>query len=46
MTESYEFLAKNCITAFGKTKGEGDKNGVVEDIRKKKAEFKLKTGQQ
>jgi hypothetical protein len=38
-------LAKNCLTIFGKANGEGDKNSVVDDIRKKKADFKLKSGQ-
>jgi len=37
-------LAKNCIKTFGKTSNE-EKNSVVDDIRKKKAEFKLKSGQ-
>jgi GTPase SAR1 family protein len=45
VAEAYEVLAKNCLKAFGKT-SEGDKNTVVDDIRKKKAEFKLKSGQE
>lgn len=46
VAEAYEVLARNCLKVFGKTNGEGDKNSVVDDIRKKKAEFKLKSGQQ
>lgn len=43
--QAFELLARNCIKTFGKTSNE-EKNSVVDDIRKKKAEFKLKTGQQ
>ena len=43
--EAFEMLAKGCIKTFGKTSNE-EKSSVVDDIRKKKAEFKLKTGQQ
>lgn len=45
VTQAFQMLAKNCIKTFGKTSNE-EKNSVVDDIRKKKAEFKLKTGQQ
>jgi hypothetical protein len=43
VAEAYEVLAKNCLKTFGKT-SEGEKTSVVDDIRKKKAEFKLKSG--
>ena len=38
-------MAKNCIKKFGDVSHE-EKNTIVDDIRKKKAEFKLKSGQQ
>jgi tRNA U34 5-carboxymethylaminomethyl modifying GTPase MnmE/TrmE len=45
VSQAFEMLARSCIKTFGKTSNE-EKTSVVDDIRKKKAEFKLKTGQQ
>jgi small GTP-binding protein len=43
---AYEALSRSCIKTFGKTSSESEKNNVADELRKKKAEFKLKTGQQ
>ena len=42
---AFETVARNCIKHFGQLTHE-EKNSVVDDIRKKKAEFKLNTGKQ
>jgi small GTP-binding protein len=42
---AFDTVARNCVKEFGQLNHE-DKNSVVDDIRKKKAEFKLKTGKQ
>lgn len=43
--EVFEELTASCIKQFGKIDNESkNRMAVVEDIRKKKADFKLKTG--
>ena len=46
VAQVFDQLGRRCIKQFGKNSSENDKHSVVEDIRKKKAEFKLKSGQQ
>jgi len=43
--DSFNIAARNCVKTFGQVNNE-EKGSVVDDIRKKKAEFKLKSGQQ
>lgn len=45
VAQAYEALAKNCLKTFGKT-SEAEKSSVADELRKKKAEFKLKSGQE
>ena len=46
MTDAFTLLTQKCIKKFGKMSSESERNNAVEDIRKKKEEFKLKSGKQ
>ena len=45
--ESFQEVAKTCIKCFGDTRKDmSQSKTVVDDIRKKKAEFQLKSGKE